>query len=42
MKTCDEPEIREKLNGYNISENHNVWGMIALGYPSNEPSALAK
>lgn len=42
MKICDDPEIREKLNTYNIPENHNVWGMIALGYPSNEPSALAK
>lgn len=42
MKICDELEIREILTSYGIPEIHNVWAMIALGYPANHPSALAK
>lgn len=42
MKICNEPEIREKLNSYKIPADHNVWGMVALGYPANHPSPLAK
>lgn len=38
----DEPEIREILTSYGIPETHNVWATIALGYPANQPSALAK
>lgn len=42
MKLCDEPEIRPILNEYAIPETHNVWAMIAMGYPANQPNALAK
>ncbi len=43
LKTiCDEPEIREILTSYGIPETHNVWATIILGYPANQPSALAK
>lgn len=42
MKICDEPEIRPILSEYGIPQNHNVWGMVALGYPANQPSPLAK
>ncbi|MCH5195612.1 MAG: AMP-binding protein [Oscillospiraceae bacterium] len=42
MKLCDEPEIRPMLDSYGVPKTHNVWAMIALGYPANRPSALAK
>lgn len=42
MKLCDEPEIRPVLDGYGIPASHNVWATIALGYPANTPSPLAK
>ncbi len=42
MKLCSELEIRKILNSYGIPENHNVWAMLALGYPANRPAALAK
>lgn len=42
MKLCDEPEIRPILDAYGIPGCHNVWAMIALGYPANRPSTLAK
>ena len=42
MKICDEPEIRELLTSYGIPASHNVWAMLAMGYPSNKPSVLAK
>lgn len=36
---CDEKEVREVLNSFEIPENHIVWGMAALGYPANIPKA---
>lgn len=33
MTICDEIEIREKLNEYEIPANHIVWAMIAVGWP---------
>lgn len=42
MKLCDKPEIRSKLRQYKVPDCHNVWGMVALGYPANQPSQLAK
>lgn len=33
----EEPEIREMLTELGIPENHNVYGMAALGYPSKVP-----
>lgn len=42
MKLCGEPEIREILDAYGIPKNHNVWAMLALGYPANRPAVLAK
>ncbi len=36
---CDEKEVREVLNSFEILENHIVWGMAALGYPANTPKA---
>lgn len=41
-KICDEPSIRELLRSYQIPDNHNVWAMIALGYPQEEGKLLAK
>ncbi len=42
MRLCDEPEIREVLNSYGIPGEHIVWAMIALGYPVESGSVLAK
>ncbi len=39
---CDEPEIRETLDGYGIPQNHNVWAMVAMGYPKAPGKLLAK
>lgn len=42
MTLCDEPEIRDVLNRCGVPECYNVWAMIALGYPANDPAPLAK
>lgn len=42
MTLCDEPEIREILDGYGIASEHIVWAMIAIGYPKNSGKLLAK
>ena len=34
---CEAKEIRELLNDLNIPENHEVYGIAALGYSSSEP-----
>lgn len=37
LKTiCDEPEIRQLLDAYEIPENHIVYGIAALGYAKDE------
>jgi nitroreductase len=37
LKTiCDEKEVREVLTSFGIPENHIVWGMASIGYPSGE------
>ena len=37
LKTiCDEKEVRELLNEFEIPENHIVWGMASIGYPDQE------
>ena len=33
MTLCDEPEIRAALDRYRIPKTHNVWAMIAVGWP---------
>lgn len=42
MTICDEPEIREKLDQYQIPKTHNVWAMIAVGWPEAPGKALAR
>lgn len=42
MTLCDEPEIRELLNSFQIPQKHIVWAAIALGYPVEEGNSLAK
>lgn len=43
LKTiCDEPQIRSFLNDCEIPKNHNVWAMVALGYPAEEGKKLGK
>lgn len=37
MDICDEEEIRQILNEYEIPKNHNVWACVAIGYPAEEP-----
>ena len=34
---CDRPAIREILDSFGIPKNHVVYGMAALGYPTQEP-----
>lgn len=36
---CDEPEIRPILKELGIPDQHVVWGMAALGYPAEIPTA---
>ena len=33
MTLCDEPDIRARLDRYQIPKTHNVWSMVALGWP---------
>lgn len=42
MRICDEPGIRKLLDSYDIPGEHIVWAMIALGYPVESGSVLAK
>ncbi len=43
LKTiCDEPDIREKLKSYGISDKHIVWACICLGYAEGEPKIVAR
>lgn len=42
MTLCDEPEIRQKLDDYQIPKTHNVWAMIAVGWPAEPPKSLAR
>ena len=42
MTLCDEPDIRAKLDSYQIPETHNVWSMIAVGWPEVPGKKLAR
>ena len=42
MTLCDEPEIRELLDSYQIPSQHIVWAAVALGYPKTPGKLLAK
>lgn len=43
LKTiCDVKEIREVLTSFGIPENHIVWGMASIGYPTNVPKINEK
>lgn len=42
MTICDEPEIREMLQGFDIPDTHIVWTMLAVGYPAQDGKLLAK
>lgn len=41
LKTiCDEKEVRDLLNSFEIPSNHIVWGIAALGYPDNKTNTV--
>lgn len=42
MTICDEPQIREMLDQYELPKNHIVWATLALGYPQVPGKLLAK
>lgn len=42
MTLCDEPEIRELLDSYQVPGQHIVWAAVALGYPKMPGKLLAK
>lgn len=42
MTLCDEPEIRELLDSYQVPGQHIVWAAVALGYPKAPGKLLAK
>lgn len=42
MTLCDEPEVRELLDGYQVPKQHIVWAAVALGYPKVPGKLLAK
>ncbi|MBD5487958.1 MAG: AMP-binding protein [Lachnospiraceae bacterium] len=42
MTLCDELEIRELLNSYQVPTQHIVWAAVALGYPKVPGKLLAK
>lgn len=37
-KVCDDEEVRGLLREWGIPDNHTVYGIAALGYPSEAPS----
>lgn len=42
LKTiCDDEPVRAILTSFDIPENHIVWGMAAIGYPSVTPKPRA-
>ena len=42
MTLCEEPEIRARLDAYQIPKTHNVWSMIAVGWPEAPGKKLAR
>lgn len=36
LTICDDEQIREQLRAWEIPDRHQVWAMIALGYPKGE------
>ena len=39
---CEEEEVRDILTDWGIPENHQVFGMAALGYGKTEPEQKVK
>ena len=39
---CDRPAIRAVLNELKLPEDHDVWGMAAVGYPDAPPRNIEK
>ena len=39
---CDLPEVRDLLTRLQLPQDHLVWGMAALGYPTSSPSPVVK
>ena len=42
MTICDEPEVREMLQGFGIPDTHIVWSTVVMGYPAKAGKELAK
>ena len=42
MTLCEEEEIRRQLDAWKIPPRHQVWAMLALGYPAGEVKSPAR
>ncbi|MBQ3050241.1 MAG: nitroreductase family protein [Oscillospiraceae bacterium] len=39
---CDRPAVRAVLKELNLPDDHDVWGMAAVGYPAAPPRDIQK